>query len=132
SGKLLNPVPPCCGTMRLPPTKESNMKRVVFLLILIQSLCLLPAAHSEDSWVLWERMEYTNLKTFEIQRVWDIIDGYAKEPDCKSGRVRAVAAKKKHFDDSRASNVKEVSGNETSVTMSTDRESWLYEYICLP
>ena len=43
--KLLNPVPPCCGTMRLRLLKESNMKKVVFLLILIQSLCLLPLLH---------------------------------------------------------------------------------------
>ena len=35
------------------------MKKVVFLLILIQSLCLLPLALAEDSWVLWEKEECT-------------------------------------------------------------------------
>lgn len=109
------------------------MKKIIFLLILIQLAFCLPAL-AEDSWVLWEKQESIESKSKEMTRdvTWEIIDGYAKEPDCKAARERVVAYEKKHWEESIGGYVKKVTSSSTYVGVETTEGLLQLQYYCLP
>jgi hypothetical protein len=109
------------------------MKRVVFLLILIQAAFCLNAL-AEESWVLWAKHEVFGSKgkkrTCDV--TWEVIDGYAKEAECKDARERVVAFEKKKWEAMKAHNVQSVGGGSTDIVIIGDEGIQAIIYCCLP
>jgi hypothetical protein len=85
------------------------MKKVLFLLILIQSLVSLPLAHGENTWVLWLKSEYDSFKNHEPEShiYWEVIDGFGKEADCKAYREGVWTNLKKGAEEDKAKHLAE-------------------------
>ncbi|MGC9963920.1 MAG: hypothetical protein ABSE08_00745 [Syntrophobacteraceae bacterium] len=110
------------------------MKKVVFLLILIQSLCLLQAAYGGDSWVLWEKQESIDSSVGIRQAVmWEAIDGYAKEADCRTHREQVWNGKMKDWGGRRGSYIEKIDGVPyTYIGIKTKDSLVTLQYYCLP
>lgn len=110
------------------------MKKLILLIVIFQSIVSLPL-YAEDSWVLWQKAEKLDFKRKEATRgvEWEIIDGFAKESDCKDHREQVWNNRVKFWDNMKGAYIKKVTSVPyTYIGTATKDYTLEFNYYCLP